>query len=90
MMQLSQWDKLIDEVLKQNRNLRFDDLAKALVRIGYSHNQPKGGSSHYTFRKENCIPITLPKPKSTHMDVAYIRIVRDAVVDSLSEGDDEA
>jgi len=26
---LSQWDKLIDEILELNKNLRFEDLAKA-------------------------------------------------------------
>ena len=24
-------------------------------------NAPRGGSSHYTFRKEGCMPITIPK-----------------------------
>ena len=47
---LSQWDKLVAEILKQNPNLRFEDLCKALVKIGYTAEQPRGGSSHYTFR----------------------------------------
>jgi predicted RNA binding protein YcfA (HicA-like mRNA interferase family) len=89
--ELSQWDKLIQEILMLDRNLRFEDLAKALIKIGYTQNQPKGGSSHYTFRKKNCMPITLPKPKGMHMDIAYIRLVRDAVADFLESagGDDE-
>ena len=28
---------------------------------GYIMNAPKGGSSHYTFRKQGCQPITIPK-----------------------------
>jgi predicted RNA binding protein YcfA (HicA-like mRNA interferase family) len=76
---LSQWDKLIDEILKQNANMRFDDLAKALTKIGYSMNQPKGGSSHYTFRKNGKMPITLPK--QSPMNKAYIELVRDAIVE---------
>ena len=86
---MSQWDKLIEEILKLNRNLRFDDLVKALIKMGYTKSQPGGGSSHYTFRKKNCVPITLPKPKGIHMDMAYIRLVRDAVADYLSDGGDE-
>ena len=82
---MSQWDKLIEEILKLNRNLRFDDLSKALKQIGYTENQPKGGSSHYTFRKENCDPITLSKSKG-NIDIVYIRLVKDAIVDYLSEG----
>jgi predicted RNA binding protein YcfA (HicA-like mRNA interferase family) len=76
---LSQWDKLIDEILKQNSNLRFDDLAKALNKIGYSTNQPKGGSSHYTFRKKGKTPITLPK--QSPMNQAYVELVRDAIAE---------
>jgi len=84
---LSQWDKLIEEILKLNRNLRFNDLAKALEKMGYIMKQPKGGSSHYTFRKKNCMPITLPKSKDPQMDVVYIRIVRDVVADYLESGE---
>ena len=83
---MSQLDKLIQEILKLNRNLRFDDLAKALTRMGYNQSQPKGGSSHYTFRKKNCVPITLPKSKGVNIDIVYIRIVRDAVADYLNDG----
>jgi len=76
---LSQWDKLLGEILKLNRNLRFEDLAKALIKMGYTQSQPKGGSSHYTFRKTDCMPITLPKPKNSQIDIVYIRLVREAV-----------
>ena len=83
---MSQWDKLIAEILQLNRNLRFEELAKALIRIGYTQNQPKGGSSHYTFRKKNCTPVTLPKPKNAHMDIVYIRIVSNVVAEYLNDG----
>ena len=81
---MSQWNKLIEQILLLNRNLRFEDLSKALQRIGYTQNQPRGGSSHYTFRKDNCNPVTLTK--KAHMDKVYIEIVRDAVLVFLSEG----
>jgi len=74
---MSQWSKLRDDILKKNKNLRFDDLVKALSRIGYTRNQPKGGSSHYIFRKTGKMPISLPK--STPMNKAYIEMVSDAV-----------
>ena len=86
---MSKWDKLIDEILMLNKNLRFDDLTKALKRIGYSQNQPKGGSSHYTFRKKNCDSITLPKSKRLQMDIVYIRLVKDAVAEYLNEGGEQ-
>lgn len=80
---LSQWDKLVAEILKQNPNLRFEDLCKALVKIGYMAEQPRGGSSHYTFRKYGCMPITLPK--HVPMKKAYINLVADAVRAYLQE-----
>ena len=76
---MSKWDKLIDAILKLNKNLRFEDLAKALTQIGYKRSQPKGGSSHYTFRKSGKMPITLPK--AVPMNKVYIEMVRDAVVE---------
>ena len=80
---MSQWDKLVTEILNLNPNLRFDDLYRALVKIGYTPEQPRGGSSHYTFRKAGCMPITLPKHGS--MKKAYINLVADAVCAYLQE-----
>lgn len=57
---MSKWEKLIQKILMTNQNLRFEDLEKALIKIGYIEHQPKSGSSHYTFRKEGCLPITIP------------------------------
>ena len=74
---MSQWDKLIDEILSKNKNLRFEDLSKALKKMGYTENQPRGGSSHYTFKKPGCMPITIPKQQP--MNKAYIEMVRDIV-----------
>ena len=84
---MSQWDKLIEEILKLNKNLRFEDLAKALIRMGYAQHQPKGGSSHHTFRKDGKMPITLPK--ATQMNKVYVEMVRDAVLDFESEEMDD-
>lgn len=80
---LGQWDKLVAEILQKNPNLRFEDLYKALVKIGYTAEQPRGGSSHYTFRKDGTMPITLPK--HVPMKKAYINLVADAVRAYLQE-----
>ena len=52
---MSKWDKLVTAILEKSPNLRFDDLCKALESIGYQCEQPRGGSSHYTFRKSGCM-----------------------------------
>ena len=81
---MGQWDKLKNEILKCNKNLRFDELEKVLHRIGYTASQPSGGGSHYTFRKPGKLPITLPKAKP--MNKAYIEMVGEAIREHESEG----
>jgi predicted RNA binding protein YcfA (HicA-like mRNA interferase family) len=82
---MSQWDKLIDEIVKLNKNVRFEDLAKVLTKLGYKQTQPKGGSSHYTFRKSGRMPITLPR--STPINRVYIEMVRDVILEYEGEDD---
>ena len=81
---MSQWEKLIADILAKKAGLRFEELAKALVKTGYSMHQPKGGSSHYTFRKTGCTPITIPR--HTPLKRVYIELVADAVRAYLEEG----
>ena len=80
---MSRWRKLVGEILQKDRNLRFDELSKALTKIGYTRSQPKGGSSHYIFRKDGKRPISLPK--STKMNKAYIELVSSAIAEHESE-----
>jgi len=81
-MFLSQWDKLIKEILSINKNLRFEDLSKVLQKMGYTVKQPKSGSSHFTFRKAGCMPITIPKQQP--LNKAYIIMIKKAVEIYLS------
>ncbi len=58
---MSRWDKLLKRILTLSKDLRFDELRKVLESYGYEMTAPKGGSSHYTFRKAGCQPITMQK-----------------------------
>lgn len=80
---MSQWDKLVADILAKDPNLRFDSLYRALVRIGYTPEQPGGGSSHYTFRKSGHFPVTLPKHGA--IKKVYIGLVSEAVKAYLKE-----
>ena len=40
-----------------------------LESYGYEMNAPRSGSSHYTFRKQGCMPITIPKAMSYRMEI---------------------
>ena len=74
---MGKWDKLINQIVKLDKNLRYEELSKALVRIGYDPQQPRGGSSHVTFRKKGKNPITIPK--GNPVNKAYIELVREAI-----------
>ena len=56
---MSKWDKLITRICNLSKDLRFDELRKVLESYGYEMNVPRSGSSHYTFRKSGCMPITI-------------------------------
>ena len=73
---MAQWEKLIEQILRLDKSLRYEDLSKALKTIGYSSRQP--GGSHVTFSKAGKMPITIPKGNPVNR--AYIELVRDAVI----------
>lgn len=74
---MSRWDKLIMCICSLSKDLRFDELRKVLESYGYVMNAPKGGSSHYTFRKSGCMPITIPKHEP--IKKVYVEMVRQIV-----------
>lgn len=64
--------------------MRFDELRKILEYYGYTMHGPSGGSSHKTFRKPGCVPITIPMHEPIKR--AYVELVK-AIVES--EANDE-
>ena len=74
---MSSWDKLLSRILSLSNDLRFDELKKVLEQYGYSAHQPRRGSSHYTFRKPGCMPITIPKHEP--IKKVYVEMVREIV-----------
>ena len=74
---MAQWDKLLGRIKSLDKNMRFAELEKILQNYGYSVSQPKRGSSHYTFRKAGCNPITIPNHES--IKVVYVKMVKEIV-----------
>ena len=79
---MSKWDKLLARICTLSKDLRFDELRKVLESYGYIMSAPRGGSSHYTFRKEGCNPITIPKHEP--IKKVYVEMVRQAVESEAS------
>ena len=82
---MSKWDKLIERICTLPKDVRFDELRKVLESYGYVMNAPKGGSSHYTFRKAGTQPITIPKHEP--IKKVYIEMVK-RVVESEASNDE--
>lgn len=84
-IKMSKWDKLLTRICSLSKDLRFEELRKVLESFGYEINAPRGGSSHYTFRKKGCQPITIPKHEP--IKKVYVEMVK-RIVES-EENDDE-
>lgn len=76
---MSRWDKLLKRICSLSPDMRFDELRKVLESFGYEMHSPRSGSSHFTFRKAGCPPITIPKHEP--IKTVYVEMVK-AVVES--------
>ena len=82
---MTKWDKLIAKIPTLSKNLRFDELRRVLESYGYEIHAPRGGSSHYTFRKPGCQPITIPKHEP--IKKVYVEMVRQIVESEASNNE---
>lgn len=74
---MSKWDKLLGRILSLSNDLRFSELRKVLESYGYVMEQPRGGSSHVTFRKKGAYPITIPKHEP--IKKVYVEMIRKVI-----------
>jgi predicted RNA binding protein YcfA (HicA-like mRNA interferase family) len=84
---MSKWDKLLTRICTLSKDLRFEELGKVLESFGYKMDAPRSGSSHYTFRKRGCRPITIPKHEP--IKKVYVEMVKQ-VVESEANNDENA
>ena len=83
---MSRWDKLLGRIYSLSKDLRFNELRKVLESYGYEMHSPRGGSSHYTFRKEGCKPITIPKHEP--IKKVYVEMVKRIVESEAGNNED--
>ena len=74
---MSKWEMLLKRICSMSGDIRFDELKKVLESYGYVMNAPRSGSSHYTFRKPGCRPITVPKHEP--IKKVYVEMVKQVV-----------
>ncbi|CDE94398.1 type II toxin-antitoxin system HicA family toxin [Acidaminococcus sp. CAG:542] len=83
---MSKWEKLLKKILTLSKDMRFDELRKILESYGYVMSAPRGGSSHYTFRKPGKNPITVPKHEP--IKKVYVEMVRQVVEEEAGNEND--
>lgn len=74
---MSKFDKLLERITSLSKDMRFDELRKVLESYGYTMHSPKGGSSHYTFRKLGKMPITIPKHEP--IKKVYVQMAKEVI-----------
>ena len=79
---MSKWDKLISRICSLSKDMRFDELRKVLESYGYEMRQPHGGSSHCTFRKVGCNPITIPVHEP--IKLVYVMMVKEIIENEVA------
>jgi len=84
---MSKWDKLLEKICSLSKEMRFDELRKVLEGYGYEMHRPKGGSSHCTFRKEGCRPLTIPKHEPVKK--IYVEMVKEVIESEVDTYDAE-
>ena len=83
---MSKWEKLLQKILSLSKDMRFDELRRVLESYGYEMNAPRSGSSHYTFRKAGCQPITIPKHEP--IKKVYVQMVKEIVESEVQNHED--
>ena len=78
---MSKWEKLINRFLSLQSDIRFKEIQKVLEYYGYEMHSPRGGSSHYTFRRQGSHSITIPKHEP--IKKVYVKKVRDIVQEDI-------
>lgn len=84
---MSSWEKLLKRILLLSKDMRFDELRKVLEHYGYRMEAPRSGSSHYTFCKAGCQPITVPKHEP--IKKVYVEMVRRVVESEANNHEDD-
>ncbi|MBQ3442553.1 MAG: type II toxin-antitoxin system HicA family toxin [Selenomonadaceae bacterium] len=74
---MSKLEKLLQRIKNHPKTVRFEELDKILTNAGYERAQPRRGSSHYTYRKSDRVPITIPRQIPFVHEVYVHNVIRE-------------
>jgi hypothetical protein len=81
---LTKYEKLLAKWRNNPRNVRFSEIDAILRRYGYTPKQPRGGSSHFVYRKPGRYPITVVYRKPFVHSRAVKNVLR-AIEESIDQ-----
>lgn len=58
---MSKYQKLLEQIKNNPKNVNFETIKKLLTKLGYGYRN--SGGSHYVFNKDNYPTITIPYNK---------------------------
>lgn len=67
---MSKKEKEFEKIKNNPKNIKFTTIDKLLRQYGFTVRQPKGGSSHYIYKKDK---LTLTIPKHNPVREVYIK-----------------
>ncbi|MCL6447251.1 MAG: toxin HicA [Armatimonadetes bacterium] len=67
--------KLLEKIKRNPKTVRFDELDMVLRRAGFERSQPRGGSSHYVYRKGNR-KLVVPRRQPYILQAYVIRAIK--------------
>lgn len=77
MINLSKWEKLLVKITALSKDVRFAELKRILESYGYEGRKPGSGSSHWTFKKQGKLPVTIPENEP--IKLVYVKLVKDII-----------
>ena len=76
---MTQREKLLERLRSNPKNVRFEEVDALLASYGFVVRQPRGGSSHYVYRRDRRIIII-----ARHKPFIHSKAVKE-VLDAISE-----
>lgn len=78
---MSRKDKRLKRLLDQPKDLRFDELERILLQVGYVHDRTRG--SHAIYVKAGYLPLTIPvkSPFKSYLFKQVLAVIEDLLDD---------
>ena len=85
---MSKLEKLLEKIKNNPKAVRFEELDRILIAGGFVRRQPKGGSSHYVYqRDEKTIRVPFRQP---HILRIYVELAIELIGDCFGEPEGES